>query len=100
MTGVKAMARYVERVVAVDAVLTIRRAYTNGAIQTREGPHKYTGVSCDLAGIKLERSPVAPVTSFPARERRLCETVTSMYVVRCEQGPMDVRAPVPSGGSL
>lgn len=58
-TGVKATARYVKRVVTFDATLTVQTTYTNGAIQTRVVPANVTGVSCDLAEIKLEDIPVA-----------------------------------------
>lgn len=53
MTGVKATARYMKSVLTVNAVLTVQMTYTNGAVQTCEVSAKYTGISCDLAEIKL-----------------------------------------------
>lgn len=64
MTAVKATARYAKRIVTFDATLMVQTTYTNGAIQTRHVPAKVTGVSCDLAEIKLEDLPIALGTSI------------------------------------
>lgn len=57
MSRCRATAGYMSSLVAVDAVLTVRKTYTNGATYTREVPAKYTGVSGDDAEIELESMP-------------------------------------------
>lgn len=56
--GCKATARYTKGVYAVKAVLTVRKTYTSGAVQTCRVPVKYTGISCENAEIKLEGVPI------------------------------------------
>lgn len=63
MTAVKATAQYMKSLLTVNAVLTVQKTYTNGAVQTSKVSAKYTGVSCNLAEVKLEDILVVPTTS-------------------------------------
>lgn len=58
MMGCKATARYTKGVYAGKAVLTVRKTYTSGAVQTCRVPVEYTATSCENAEIKLEGAPI------------------------------------------
>lgn len=62
MTAAKATAQYMKTVLTVNAVVTVQTTYTNGAVQTSKVSAKYTGVSCNLAEVKLEGIPVVPTS--------------------------------------
>lgn len=61
MIGCKATATYIKSVLTINAVLTVRKTYTNGAVQTIKTPVKYRGLSCNNAEVKLEGIPIVPL---------------------------------------
>lgn len=60
MTGVKATAMFVKSVLTTNALVKVKKTYSNGATQTCEVHAKYTGVACNLAEILLVDIPVGP----------------------------------------
>lgn len=61
MMGCKATATYVKSMLTINAVLTLEKTYTSGAVQTVKVPVMYKGSSCGNAEIKLEGIPIVPL---------------------------------------
>lgn len=61
-TGIKATAKFVKSVLKTNALVKVKKTYSNGATQTGQVRAKYAGVACNLAEILLEDILVGPAS--------------------------------------